>query len=241
MYEAVLDRMPGDRLVCRFPEGEVVRLAAAFRQMVWNAEEYGAFREHISEGDVVFDVGANLGAYTTLFGQWVGPRGRVYSFEPAPVARGGLLRHVTLNGLADRVVVRPEAMSAAEGTARFRASGLNGDNRLGDDSAQSIDVPTTSLDAFCRTHALRPAFIKLDVEGAELDVLRGARETLASVGAGLTLYVEMHPHLWPAFGYTRADIERELDRQRLRLERIDGRPDPWNIEGVCLRVCRCAS
>jgi hypothetical protein len=37
LYEAVLDRAPGDRLVCRFPGGEAVRLAAAFRQVVWNA------------------------------------------------------------------------------------------------------------------------------------------------------------------------------------------------------------
>jgi FkbM family methyltransferase len=241
LYEAVLDRMPGDRLVCRFPNGEAIRLAAAFRQVGWNAEEYGAFRAHIAAGDVVFDVGANLGAYALLFGRWVGPRGKVYGFEPAPGARRGLARHVALNGMDDRIVVRPEAMSRAEGTASFRAAGLDGDNRIAHAGEQGIDVPTTSLDAFCSLHALRPSFIKLDVEGAELDVLRGARETLRAVGHGLSLYVEMHPHLWAGFGYTRADLEEELDRQGLRVERIDGRPDPWTIAGVCLRLTRCAS
>ena len=238
LYDAALDRMPGDRLVCRFPDGEKVRLAAAYRQVVWNAEEYGAFRAQVSDGNVVFDVGANLGGYTMLFGQWVGERGKVYAFEPAPVARGGLIRHVALNALGRRVVVRPEAMSSADGTARFRASGLNGDNRLAADVGHAIEVTTTSLDSFCGTHGLRPTFIKLDVEGAELDVLRGARETFASIGDGLTVYVELHPHLWPAFGYARADVERELDHQRLRVERIDGGPDPWNLQGVCLRLCR---
>jgi FkbM family methyltransferase len=241
LLEGVLDRMPGDRLVCRFPNGETIRLAAAFRQVGWNAEEYAAFRADVSDGDVVLDVGANLGGYTLLFGQWVGPQGTVYGFEPAPEARRGLLRHVTLNGLEDRIVVQPEAMSVAEGTTRFRATGPDGDNRIAHRVEPGIDVPTTSLDAFCRRHRLKPSLIKLDVEGAELDVLRGARETLAAVGNGLTLYVEMHPHLWAGFGYSRVDLETELDRQGLRVERIDGRPDPWALAGVCLRLTRCGS
>ena len=244
-YEAVLDRLPGDRLVCHFPQGESVRLAAAFRQVTWNAEEYHAFKSDIAAGDTVLDVGANLGAYAVLFGQWVGPAGRVFAFEPAPEARRGLERHVALNGLDDRIVVRPEAMSETEGTVRFRASGPHGDNRImkidGDDAADRIDVATTSIDTFCRERNLQPRFIKVDVEGAELDVLRGARATIAAAGTSLDLYVEMHPHLWPAFGTSQAEIEGELERQHLRPERLDGRPDVWSIEGVCLRLSRCES
>jgi len=242
-YEAVLDRLPGDRLICRFPGGESVRLAAAFRHVTWNDEEYRAFRAGISAGDTVLDVGANLGAYSVLFGKWVGPAGRVFAFEPAPAARFGLHRHVALNGLEDRVTVRPEAMSDRAGTVRFRASGPHGDNRIVKaerDAPEHIDVPTTSIDAFCRENKLTPRLIKVDVEGAELDVLRGARETLAA-DASLVLYVEMHPHLWGAFGTSQAEIEEELTRQRLRPERLDGRADVWSLEGVCLRMVRCGS
>ncbi len=243
-YEAVLDRLPGDRLVCHFPQGESVRLAAAFRQVTWNADEYSAFKADIAAGDTVLDVGANLGAYAVLFGQWVGPGGRVFAFEPAPEARRGLERHVALNGLDGRIVVRPEAMAGSLGTVRFRASGPHGDNRImkiDRDDAECIDVATTSIDAFCRERHLQPRFIKVDVEGAELDVLRGARETIAAAGTSLNLYVEMHPHLWAALGTSRTEIEQELERQRLRPERLDGRPDVWSIEGVCLRMRRCAS
>jgi len=244
-YEAVLDRLPGDRLVCHFPEGESVRLAAAFRQVTWNAEEYRAFKADIAPGNTVLDVGANLGAYAVLFGQWVGAAGRVFAFEPAPEARRGLERHVAINGLDGRVVVRPEAMADKAGTVRFRASGPHGDNRImrADREAvpDCIDVATTSIDTFCRERNLQPRFIKVDVEGAELDVLRGARETIAAGGASLNLYVEMHPHLWPALGTSRTEIEQELERQRLRPERLDGRPDVWAIEGVCLRMKRCGS
>jgi FkbM family methyltransferase len=244
-FEGVLDRLPGDRLVCHFPEGETVRLAAAFRQMTWNLEEYRAFRSDIAAGDTVLDVGANLGAYTVLFGQWVGPQGRVFAFEPAPESRRGLERQVALNGLQDRIVVRPEAVAEGEGVVRFRAAGRQGGNRIirenpaMDAASDRIDVPTTSIDAFCRDRNLRPQFIKVDVEGAELDVLRGARATIAAAGPSLDLYVEVHPHLWPEFRTSLAEIEQELERQHLRPERLDGRLEWWSIEGVCLRMRRC--
>jgi FkbM family methyltransferase len=242
MYEGVLDALPGDRLLCRFPHGETVRLAAAYRQVMWNPEEYEAFRKVVTAGSTVLDVGANLGAYSVLLAQWVGPEGRVHAFEPAPGARKGLMRHLALNAMQARVDVHPEAMSAGAGTARFHAVGMQGDNRLitGTD-ADGIDVTTTSIDDFCAAHDARPAFIKLDVEGAELDVLKGARATIAAAGNALELYVEMHPHLWSAFGYTRVELESEIKYQGLTAVRLDGRPDPWSLAGVCLRLRRCGS
>ena len=104
-----------------------------------------------------------------------------------------------------------------------------------------MDIETTSVDAFCQRTGRVPSLIKVDVEGAELDVLRGARQTIAAAGDRLALYVEMHPHLWPSFGVSREAIEAELAHQGLRPERLDGHPDIWNIEGVCLRLRRCAS
>ena len=245
VYEAILDRLPGEHLVSRFPGGESVRLGARFRQVTWNADEYRAFKADIRPGDVAFDVGANLGAYSLLFAQWAAPSGRVYAFEPAPETRLGLERHVRLNHLDSHIIVRPEAVSGGNAVVPFRASGLQGDNRIvndrDDDAAGSVDVTTTSLDAFCTTHGVRPSFIKIDVEGAELDVLRGARETIAAAGDALHLYVEIHPRVWPAFAASRELIEAELRRQRLVAERLDGSRDVWGIEGVCLRLQRCAS
>jgi FkbM family methyltransferase len=240
-YDALLDRLPGDRLVCRFPGGESVRVAAAFRHITWNAEEYAAFRRDVAPGDVVLDVGANVGAYTLLFGRWVGPAGRVFAFEPAPEARRGLERHIALNGLASRVAVRAEAMTDRRGVARFTASGPAGDNRLVPASRAGLDVQTISIDDFCADTNARPALIKIDVEGAELDVLTGARRTIAARRGAIRIYVELHPHLWPDPGRTRALLEAELAHQQLRAERLDGQPDIWGLEGVCLRLCPCGS
>ena len=241
-YERALSQLRPEHMVCTLPGGERVRLLPSLRQVTWNSDEYDAFRRDVTPGDVVLDVGANLGAYTLLFAQWVGPSGRVLAFEPAPEPREGLMRLLEANGLSSRVKVVQAAVSDAEGSAIFRADGVNGGSRLvGRPEAGAVTVPTVTIDAVCSREGVTPRFIKIDAEGAELDVLRGARETIAAAGAGLKLYVEMHPHLWTDFGTTRAAIEDELARQRLRPQRLDGDPAIWNIEGVCLRLVTCAS
>ena len=239
-YEWLLARSPGANLVSVLPGGERVRIDPAHRQLSWNAEEYAAFRSAVRPGSVVLDVGANLGAYTVLFAQWAAPDGRVYAFEPAPESRAGLARQVELNGVGDRIRIRGEAVAGSSGTATFQASGLRGDNRLGVDVPghdPGLVVRTISVDDFCAREAIDPDVMKIDVEGAELEVLRGARETISRRGSRLTVFVELHPSIWPQLGVTRQQLEAELRAQRLLLERIDDPGgDPWSIEGVCLRL-----
>jgi FkbM family methyltransferase len=239
VYSMLLRALPGDHLVCRLPGGEAFRVDSDFRQLAWNEEEYGAFKACVPEGATVMDVGANVGAYTLLFATWAGPSGRVYAFEPSIASRSGLERHLRLNGLSTRVTVRPEAVAQMTGTAPFRESGSDGDNRmLAEADAAARVVPCVSVDDFCATHGVAPDVIKVDVEGAELAVLRGARRTIAERGSQLSLFVELHPSLWAALGYTRSDLERELRAQRLTIEALPGIADPWAVEGVCVRVRR---
>jgi FkbM family methyltransferase len=243
-YRRLLGTTSADRFVCTLPNGERVRILPQYRQLTWNPEEYAAFREAVAPGAVILDVGANLGAYALILGMWVGPSGRVFAFEPAPEPFAGLLALVAANGLADRVSAHQVAVSDQEGVAAFLARGLHGANRLAPAGVPSDDllrIPSTTIDAFCRRMAVQPDFIKIDAEGAELNVLKGARDTIEAVGSRLQLFVELHPHLWHEFGASRAALEAEFDRQRLQPERLDGRPDVWTIEGVCLRLRRCAS
>jgi hypothetical protein len=138
-----------------------------------------------------------------------------------------------------------QAVTSREGTASFIAEGVDGANRLTSDEATGaekvVQVAATTVDAFCRRHGVTPQVIKIDAEGAELEVLRGARETIRAAGPDLQLFVEMHPHLWSSFGTSRAEIETELEQQHLTVERLDGSPDIWSLEGVCLRLRPCAS
>ena len=92
----------GRGLSCTLPGGERIRALPEHRYLSWNPQEYAAFKRAVSPGMVALDVGANVGAYSMLLGQWVGPTGRVFAFEPAPQAFSGLVRHIHLNDLDER-------------------------------------------------------------------------------------------------------------------------------------------
>ncbi len=235
-HEFVLDHLPGDHLVSTLPGGERIRVSARHRQLSWNPEEYRAFRQAVRPGAIVFDVGANVGAYTVLFAGWTGAAGRVFAFEPAPAALVGLRQHVALNDLGDRVEIVPAAAAEATGTAKFQIDGASGANALALDgvSAATIDVDTMSLDAFCDRRQLRPDVVKIDVEGAELDVLKGARRLLSS--AETQVFLELHPSLWALRGVTPEAIRAELADRRLVPEPLDPSIDIWRHEGISVRL-----
>jgi FkbM family methyltransferase len=236
-YNAILSALPGDHLTSRLPGGETFRVAPEYRHLGWNAEEYEALKKETRPGATVLDIGANVGCYTMLFAGWVGETGQVHAFEPAAESRAGLVRHLSLNGLSGRVNVRPEAISDRAGAAAFLDAGTHGDNRLVPEASPgTTTVPSLSIDAFCDAGGIVPDVIKIDIEGAELDALRGARRTIAARGPALALFVELHPATWPSLGVTRAAIEEELGRQHLVVETLPGFGDPWSVEGVCVRL-----
>ncbi len=229
----------GRGLECRLPGGEIVRVLPKYRSATWNLDEYRAFRSAVGPGAVVLDVGASVGSYAMLFGQWTRPHGRVYAFEPAPDIRAVLERHVAINDLDGIVVPVAAAASDANGRSRFVTPGPHGISRLAAAGESSpLLVETITIDEFCKREAVRPDLIKIDVEGAELAVLRGARDTL-SARRDMAVFVELHPTLWPALGVTREQIEAELARLGLFLEPNAAGGDPWRLEGVALRL-RCS-
>ena len=236
-YGLLLSALPGDHLVSRLPGGESFRVHTDHRHLAWNAEEYAAMKARVRPGATVLDVGANVGAYTLLFATWAGPEGRVFAFEPAEASRAGLQRHLALNDLSARVTVRPEAVSDTDGVVTFLDAGTSGDNRIVSARADGArHVPSTTIDTFCSQMRIAPDLIKIDIEGAELAALRGARRTIAARGEALALFVELHPGTWPSLGISRRDIEDELTTQRLAIEPPPGVADPWTTQGICVRI-----
>jgi FkbM family methyltransferase len=137
---------------------------------------------------VAFDVGANVGFFTLLAAKLTGSSGRVYAFEPLPRNLGYLERHVHLNGAAN-VRIEALAIAATSGEAHFRTAAhasMGGLNDGGD-----LRVVTASLDDLIASgRVARPDFIKMDIEGAEADALRGAAGLLAA--GALTIVLSTH-------------------------------------------------
>jgi FkbM family methyltransferase len=229
----------GRGLARHLPGGEVIRVFPRYDYITWNPDEYRAFREAVRPGMVALDIGANVGAYATLLGQWVGPTGRVFAFEPAPGAFQGLTQHVRLNDLSEKVTPVCAAVGSSSSTVRLLSDAATGESRLAvasDVGRPATPVRVTTIDEFCARESIAPDFIKIDVEGSELDALRGARETIRKRRGKLALFVEMHPSVWPAIGVRKEDIEAELRHQGLAARSLTAAADTWTVEGICLRL-----
>lgn len=177
--------------------GYTMRLAPDVVNLSWERVEvasYRAFANEVHPGDVVFDVGAHFGTYA-MIAAWRGGRaGRVVAYEPCVLTRAYLLRHLAWNGVAERVLVRDVCCGAVPGVVPFYAhptipEGING--LLPADGLVETRVPCTTLDDEVTALGLVPSLVKIDVEGAEIDVLQGARHLLDTHAP--RLLVSLHP------------------------------------------------
>ena len=149
---------------------------------LYDRRELELVSERLRSGGDFVDVGAHIGMYAIRSALELGGRGRVLAFEPNPAARAQLVTNVELNGCANVVVVAAAAADAP-GTAALHVpetadpsfSSLVG-GRFAE--GESVDVDVTTVDAAVAEHGLRPAAVKIDVEGREVDVVRGMAATV---------------------------------------------------------------
>ena len=157
--------------------------------------------ESLHEGDAFLDVGSHVGLYAIGAASRVGPHGKVIAFEPTPATAAKLAHNLRLNRLTQRVAIEQLAVSDVEGSVDFVTSGTSmmnsiftgvpkGQTRLGG-PVRSIRVRTAQFDQFFDPSLRTVA--KIDTEGHELLVLRGATKLLAS---NARVFVELHPWAW---------------------------------------------
>lgn len=141
------------------------------------------FAALLRPGKVLYDIGAHIGFYMVLGARGVTPSGTVYAFEPDPENVAILKEVIGRNSLTNTTVIEA-AVSDMPGRFQFeRAPGLRHSGHLagvgcdGGDVGDHILVTSTTVDLFCQDHPA-PHIIKIDVEGAEANVLRGALSSL---------------------------------------------------------------
>lgn len=134
-------------------------------------------------GDVVWDAGAYSGATTCFLASLVGPTGRVYAFEPDDLNFAYLEKNIAHHGITNVIPVR-KALSGTTGIMTFfmggtMASGIR-DFVVYSDTKQMKEVQTINMEDACREFGCVPSFVKMDIEGAELSFVEGAKEFLSS-------------------------------------------------------------
>lgn len=132
----------------------------------------------LQPGDFAIDCGANVGFFTLLMAQYVKPEGRVLAIEPGHNNLHKFHRNIAINQAMGMVTHCDRPLSYGTHNVPFYLSRDNGQNACfpGKDSAVTMELPATTLDAICDEN---PKLIKMDIEGSELDALKGATRVLS--------------------------------------------------------------
>jgi FkbM family methyltransferase len=178
------------------------------------------FFERVTPDTTVIDCGAHVGLYTVLASRALGDQGHVHAFEPDAYNFAALRYNTRALG---NVTISPKAVSATSGTARLQqldaTVGSSLAKRTDRGPGREVTVETTTLDDAIVQPAAR-LLIKLDVEGAELDALRGMR-SIAERADELTIFFEVNDQALGDFGVDLDELIGELERNRLDLHWID--------------------
>jgi len=193
----VAEAMTLRRGVRRFVNGEVMRLPvrwARYYPSNYQRSTFDFVQAHCRRGTTGIDVGAHLGIFSVAMARVVGPAGRVVSFEPTPDTRRALRDVIRANRLSDVVEIRGDAVTGKVGRASFHALAVDASvaNSLIRDprSESTIDVRTVSIDATVKPSE-EVSCMKIDAEGAEIDVLAGALDTIRRCLPAIAL--DVHP------------------------------------------------
>ena len=154
-------------------------------------------KSEIHEGDVVVDIGANIGYYALMESQLVGDKGKLYAIEPVPENMETLKRNIEANKCRNietfRMAIgdenKKDVIHISEKSnwhSMIRHEKLN--------SVKNIDVDVQTLDYFLKDKP-EVNFIRMDVEGYEGEILKGMTKTLGSASKSLKLFIEIHPHI----------------------------------------------
>ena len=181
------------------------------------------FARHIQHGMRVVEAGANLGVFTLQFSKLAGEEGKVFAFEPDPVLHAAFLKNLKRND-ARNVVPIPCALGARSARLALKGFGLNsGDNRLCADPSEAGAIPVDVVTMDDALAGERIDFVKLDVQGWELEALRGMSRILAENPA-VRLFVEFWPYGLRRAGSTPLDLVAFLQENHFKLTTAGGQP-----------------
>ena len=151
----------------------------------YEKSSFDFFRKHMRRGVDTIDIGAHIGLYSVFFARLTG--GKVYSFEPTSSTIEVLQETVRINKCDKQIIIVPAAVGEKPGKALFftsKTEEISASNSLVDfdlgeayQREGSYEVEVVSVDDFIHRNGIQAGFLKIDAEGVELEVLKGAMNT----------------------------------------------------------------
>ncbi len=202
--------------------------------------EKEVYEKEVKVGDVVLDIGANIGYYTLLFAKLVGEDGRVFAFEPDPDNFALLKKNIDLNGYQN-VTLEQKAIADRTGKIRLYISPhSSADHRIYDsrDSRKFIEIEAISLDDYFKSYSGKIDFIKMDIQGSESAAIQGMSMLLQK-----TKRVKILSEFWPyglkQFGIQPEDYLKLLVKYDLKLYNIVERKKKIESTNIAELLGKC--
>lgn len=168
-------------------------------------EEYETefVKKEVKKGDVVLDIGANIGYYTLIFAKLVGESGKVFAFEPDPTNFNLLRRNVRNNGYNNVVLINKAVSEKSEKLKLFLSEDNLADHRIYDsqDGRKFIEIGSVRLDDYFKDYSGEINFIKMDIEGAEYGAVQGMPDLIKK-----SRKIKVISEFWP-FGLKKFGVE----------------------------------
>ncbi len=169
-------------------------------------------RQEVKEGMTGIDIGANIGYVTLIMAELVGSSGRIYAIEPDPRNFKILSKNIEANGYANFVFPYQMGISNISGISKFYVSDKSNLCSIipTKHSKSSIDITVSTLDDFLKDKGF-PDFIKMDIEGHEVEVLEGMYNTLKSIKSSVKILMEVHPMYYSKNHSLEKQLRRLID------------------------------
>lgn len=242
-------RLPGDLVIEMYPRGQIPELLFTSR-FEW--EEIGLVAAILKPGMNVLDIGANVGLYSVVSAKLVGPTGKVWAFEPSSETSRRLRDNLSLNQVSSVEVVQLALSDVVEYSLvlkrdlgyrdgdRYLATRKDINAQVAGQSEDIGDVETvsvTTLDRFfsCNGNEFpRIDFMKMDIEGGEFAVFRGAQQLILS-NPDMVIMFECTPRTCYRAGHTQQDVFQYLRDLGFRLFCRSLGFESWTADPVALK------
>jgi FkbM family methyltransferase len=174
--------------------------------------------------DVLWDIGSHNGHYSVFGASIVKGENQVFSFEPDSSARKIQMETIELNKFNNKIKVFDFAVSDKDGIIQFMDLGGNSNSHIVKDGAtpsgKLISLKCRSLNSLL-LELPKPTVIKIDTEGAEIDILRGGSELLKD--PAVSFICELHPFAWESFGVKYGEFTSILETYGRKIKLLDDR------------------